>query len=603
HEAQHDDWNNSWNKIKGKYVEIVPIFEALKMSIKQINQNDISLSLINIKEEDSRQNLDQLEPSFMYTQIFKEVLFETDPTELNKEDFVQFWRNEAKHNNITLEIIDEFDRDYCLQSTIWWYTRQSFIYEMLNWSLRKLDSRIMMKMGFFIRDLHYQIVELHKQQVKNDQIDPLIVYRGQGLSTNDFEKIQKNQGGLMSFNNFLSTSKDQDTSRGFAESNSSRSDTVGVLFQISVHLMAFSTPFGSVAHLSNFKSEEEILFSMHTVFRVGEIKQEFTGSPVWTIQLTLTDNNDPQLAAITQCMREETQGSTDGIGLSSSNHNDRAHNYHMLGMLKFEQGEYKEAALFYEKSLEVKRKTLPQDHSSLATTYSNIGGLYGTIGDYSKALEYYNKAYKIQETVLPPNHSDLAFSCNNIALLYKDMGDYSKALEFYNKAHTIKEIAMPPNHPSLATSYSNIGAVYNDTGDYSKALEFYTKSLKISETTLPPEHPFLAISYNNIGQVHKNMGDYSSALGFYTKSHKILEIALPQNHPHLATSYSSIGAVHDNMGDYSKALEFYNESLKIRQTALPPNHPSLALSYNNIGVLYHTMGDYSRALKFYNESL
>ncbi|CAF2108661.1 unnamed protein product [Rotaria magnacalcarata] len=132
HKAQHDDWNNSWNKIKGKYVEIVPIFEALKMSIKQINQNDISLSLINIKEEDSRQNLDQLEPSFMYTQIFKEVLFETDPTELNKEDFVQFWRNESKHNNITLEIIDEFDRDYCLQSTIWWYTRQSFIYEMLN---------------------------------------------------------------------------------------------------------------------------------------------------------------------------------------------------------------------------------------------------------------------------------------------------------------------------------------------------------------------------------------------------------------------------------------------------------------------------------------
>ncbi|CAF2105533.1 unnamed protein product [Rotaria magnacalcarata] len=159
------------------------------------------------------------------------------------------------------------------------------------------------------------------------------------------------------------------------------------------------------------------------------------------------------------------------------NDNDRAHIYHMLRILKLEQGEYKQVALFYEKSLEVKRKTLPQDHSSLATTCSNIDGLYGTMCDYSKALEYYNKAHKIQETVLPPNHSDLAFCYNNIALLYKDMGDYSKALEFCTKSFKIREITLPSDHPLLATSYNNIGKVYDSMGDYSKALEFYKKLL------------------------------------------------------------------------------------------------------------------------------
>ncbi|CAF3757612.1 unnamed protein product [Rotaria socialis] len=74
---------------------------------------------------------------------------------------------------------------------------------------------------------------------------------------------------------------------------------------------------------------------------------------------------------------------------------NRAHIYHQLGWLKDDQDKYPEAAKFYEKCLEIYRKTLPENDVSLAFTYGNIGLVYKNMGEYSKALEFYDKANKI----------------------------------------------------------------------------------------------------------------------------------------------------------------------------------------------------------------
>ncbi|CAF1406655.1 unnamed protein product, partial [Rotaria sordida] len=192
-------------------------------------------------------------------------------------------------------------------------------------------------------------------------------------------------------------------------------------------------------------------------------------SPLYEVELKLTSDDDQQLRQLTSHMQEESSGSTGWHRMGqlllkigqfnkaeelymalleqASDDSARAHIYHQLGWVEHDRGQHKEAASFYEISLEIYRKTLPEDHPSLANTY------------------------------------------NSIAVVYTDMGDYSKALEFHEKSHQIYEIALPPNHLNLATSYHNIGGVYNNMGDYSKALEFYEKSLKIREKALPPNHP------------------------------------------------------------------------------------------------------------------
>jgi tetratricopeptide (TPR) repeat protein len=620
-----EQWTKTWVKVKDVHTEITPICESLQQTLKQFNQDSIAVSFVTVEEEASGQNLDKLEPSFMYTQLFKEILLEMKHDQNSINDFILFWGHYYINNTHQLNIIAEFELYYRSQSSIWWYTRMYFLYQKLNEALRTLDADTIIKMGFFIHDLYQQIEELHQKQVSIYRGKSFIVYRGQGLSTTDFEKLRKTKGGLMSFNNFLSTSKSQNVSLGFAASALSKADTVGILFQMSIDPSVSSAPFASIDEVSYFKTEEEILFSMHTVFRIGDIKQINKNNPLYQVELTLTSDDDTQLCILTKRIREEAGGGTGwqriGILLAKISQFDKAEELYTvlleqtsdegekalynnnLGLVKNGQGDYEKALCYYEKSLEIRRKTLPPNHPDLATSYNNIGSVYRNMGEYSKALSFYEKDLEICQKSLLPNHLNLALSYNNIGGVYLNMGEYSKALSFHGKSLEIYEKTLPPNHPDLATSYSNIGGVYLNMGEYSKALSFYEKSLEIWQKTLPPNHPDLAQSYNNIGLVYNNMGEYSKALSFYEKDLEIRQKTLPPNHPDLATSYNNIGVVYKHMGEYSKALSFYEKSFEIRQKALPPNHPDLAGSYNNIGLVYNNMGEYSKALSFYEKDL
>ncbi|CAM4841874.1 unnamed protein product [Rotaria magnacalcarata] len=625
--ARHEPWAKDWSKIRGVFTSIKSICESLKKVAREYDHNSIPMSFVPKRctsdAASSEQNLNQLPPAYMYSVIFKDIVLEINDDDAKSIKDLEIY---CKKKEIPDEEINELISKYHQKSPVWWYTCEMFLYGMLNRGLRSLDMEALSKLGFFIRSLHLQLEQLHLEQSAKFK-KSFTVYRGQGMSKEDFQNLLDSKGGLLSFNNFLSTNMEPKVGVEFVERTMKKNeDIVGVIFIMTIDQSKLSTsniPFAMIDEHSAVRGEKEILFTMHTVFRVVEMKQTAKNNRLWEVQLTITDGNDPQLSTLTNRIKEEIGGTgwhrmghlmlklghLDQAGelyqellKNASTDSDRVHTYHKLGWLKDDQGKYQEAVEFYEKSLEIKRKTLPDDDASLALTYSAIGLVYNNMGEYTKALKFYEKANKINLQSLPPNHPHTASDCNNIGLVYDNMGEYSKAIEFYDKSLRIREISLPPNHPDLATSYNNIGLVYGSMGEYSKALEFYEKANKIWEISLPPNHLNLAASYNNIAGVYNNMGEYSKVLEYYEKSLQIREISLPANHPDLATIYNNIGGVHKNMGEYSKALEFYEKSLKIWKISLPPHHRDLATSYNNIGSVYKNMGEYSEALEFYEKS-
>ena len=76
----------------------------------------------------------------------------------------------------------------------------------------------------------------------------------------------------------------------------------------------------------------------------------------------------------------------------ATNEEGKAPIYHQLGIMKRNQGEYKEAITFYEKSIEIEKKVVPLRHSNLANSYDSIGMVYNNMGENSKALSSH-KAY------------------------------------------------------------------------------------------------------------------------------------------------------------------------------------------------------------------
>ncbi|CAF4933927.1 unnamed protein product, partial [Rotaria sp. Silwood1] len=405
--SKYEQLTKEWTKIKGIFTQIELICITLKQDTQQCDRDSVAISV-------TTKNLDRLEPSFMYTQLLKKLLLEMEYDNKVKKELCEFCRKQYSHNFYELQIIDDFEQNYNDHTPIWWYTRECFTYQMLNRALRIQDVEVIIKMGFFLRDVHQHIGQLHSQ-MKDQGL--FTVYRGKSMPNDDFNEIKQKEGGLLAFNTFLSTSLNETVSLQFAQKSLHKPGLVGVLFQITVDPSIQSIPFASIAssNQTNCRSRnytEALEFYQKSL----EIREK--------------------------CL--------------PSNHPDLAATYNGIGLIHDNMGEYAKALEFYQKSLDIQQTSISSNQPKLAETYNNIGAVYLHLGDIWKALEFYQNSLEISPTYLPPNHPDMASIYNNIAQVYHRIQEYPKALEFYQKSLEIRQKSLPENHPDLAILYTNI---------------------------------------------------------------------------------------------------------------------------------------------------
>jgi hypothetical protein len=176
-----------------------------------------------------------------------------------------------------------------------------------------MDLDLIIQMGFFISDLHRHIEQLYNQQFNDHSSgNSFTVYRGQGMSKVEFEQMKENKGGLTSFNNFLSTSKNSDACYDVTLRAATNPDLVGILFVMTIDRSKSTAPFASISDVSYYKDKDEVLFSMHTVFRICNIKPLDDCNRLFQVELTLTNDTDKDLRVLTDRIREETFPDTKG---------------------------------------------------------------------------------------------------------------------------------------------------------------------------------------------------------------------------------------------------------------------------------------------------
>ena len=650
-QSKYQQWASVLTKIKGVFTRIEDICTAIKTDTQEYNEDSLQ---INVTSKD----LNCLDASFMYTQLLKEILFEIDYDDDNaKHELVEFCRKQFQKNPKELQIIDEFEQDYHIHTPIWWYTRECFTYQLLNRALRIQDVEVIIKMGFFLRDVHRHLQELHSKLDRNQLIT---VYRGKTMSNDEFNEIRTKENGLLAFNTFLSTSVNEQVSLQFAKKSLTKPNTVAVLFQMTIDPSISSTPFAPISSVSAIPNEEEILFSMHTVFRIGRITE--IQERIWRVDLTLTSDDDEDLKQLTEYMRQKSVDSTkwEQLGqlliimgnfnkaeeiyrflLQETFKNDEKTQcslYYHLGDVKNHQGEHVEALKCYQKSLELRQNHSDLKSVDLMNNYSGIGTVYGTLGNYSTALEFHQKALESAEKLPPQDQVYSAEICQKIAALYTHMGNSEKSAEFYRKSLDIclqplssnptttdnsamqnyqimsfyfrsilayqkilehQQKILPPNHPDLACIYNSLGLLHSQAAVNSSALDCFQKELKIKERSLSPNHPDFAAVYNNLAMTYSKLNDFGTALEYYQKALNIYSKSLPSNHLNVATAHNNIGLLYVEMGQSTEALEHLEKALRIKEEQLPANHEEIFTVCANLGLMYWHMGDFVKSLEYY----
>ncbi|CAF1679121.1 unnamed protein product [Didymodactylos carnosus] len=99
----------------------------------------------------------------------------------------------------------------------------------------------------------------------------LIVYRGQIMSTEELNKIKDNPGIHISMNSFMSTSKNINVALAFISNIENTDEWKPVLSEIIIDLNLKTIIFADINKLSIMKDEQEILFSLSTIFEILSI--------------------------------------------------------------------------------------------------------------------------------------------------------------------------------------------------------------------------------------------------------------------------------------------------------------------------------------------
>jgi hypothetical protein len=92
------------------------------------------------------------------------LLHTSRPTENIHQDLLDECRLIYRGNKAQTGFIDEFEEKYEPSKAIWWYTRDTFLYRLINMALRTENMVIIWKFRFIIQDIYQQLKTMHQKQ-------------------------------------------------------------------------------------------------------------------------------------------------------------------------------------------------------------------------------------------------------------------------------------------------------------------------------------------------------------------------------------------------------------------------------------------------------
>lgn len=157
------------SKVRGVFPEIKQLIHQLKKDIKTVEDSYMHLSLTtsgDLKQPQiSTQNLQYRKNEFKWIQILFYVLLHTPrPTENVYKDLLDECRLIYRQNKAQIRLINEFETEYHPSKAIWWYTRDTFLYRLINMALRTENMVIIWKFRFIIQDIYQQLKTMHQEQ-------------------------------------------------------------------------------------------------------------------------------------------------------------------------------------------------------------------------------------------------------------------------------------------------------------------------------------------------------------------------------------------------------------------------------------------------------
>ncbi|CAF1353088.1 unnamed protein product [Adineta steineri] len=518
--------------------------------------------------------------SFFWHRMLLYVLQQMPQDEKSKQEMIEQCQACYKFNEIQLKNIKDFQDNYNREKAIEWYTKDCFLYRLLNTALRTENIELLYLFRFYIIDLCWEIEQEYKKIENICDLSPL--YRGQIIPIRQLEALKNNVGKMISVNGFMSASRDINVARCFTDQNNTWDGFCSVLFEITLDPSVRTAVFADIGQKSCMKDEKEVLFTLNSLFRILSVDFD-SKLGTWNIKLITEDENVENVERHFEYIQEGIEYYSPVI---------------YFGRILFYDLDRKDyTKIYFEKLL----KSLPPDHPDIPFVYKWMGFLHCKT-KLNLAATYYEKAYTLRLKILPKDHLHIANSLHDFAHLAEEKKEFGQALKYYEEALSIYDSNCNNVCRYKASAMKDMGVVYKKKGELKSALDYSFRALEIFQSILPERHPQIYACLIYIGDIYFDQGNIDKALDYYHKSLQIVEQCMPANHRYLTEGLISIINTYQTRGDTNMAIQFCKEKLDAQRINLGEKHPRLA---HTLMIMSKVLSDKDpdAALQSYEEAL
>ena len=359
-----------------------------------------------------------------YFYNFLDSLTETEAAANGKSVFVEECRRLYANTPSIIRAIDEFDRSYVSERAVYWYTRNGFLFTLVNQALRQRNIEALLLLHFFIRDLDVQLLEATNGTENNDWEKQIDLYRGQLMSLDEIEDIKRrDQKGF--FYSFLSTSTSVDVARMFSGEGQImiHEPVQPVLFHFDCSMLKMSRGVANIQRLSDNDAEEEILFSPLYTFSVRDVQYN-EDEHVWKVECGM-DGDQCNLSLLlhqriikldiaVRILTSSTSASDDSDG--------EIHRQFLEGM----------STVSNELDIpEANIVTLDENDEVQKSTKHAVTAIF-----LLKGLKYFDAALLAHKPTISNDTMAALWDC--LGTICKDKGEFQRALHYFEKAEAFK---------------------------------------------------------------------------------------------------------------------------------------------------------------------
>lgn len=541
------------------------------------------------------------------------------------KDHYKEFAGEEKH---VIELEEDVKSSKFENYVINWFSKETFLYKLLNNSFRLDDLLSLYKLRYFIYNLD------KKLKSTKTKISVTKVYRECKMDKKEFKKILLNNEINNSTNNILLL-------RGFITVNSNlkaiekqiinsnKSDeyySVLFIFEISEK---DSDKIYNMRDFWNFEIEDDFLINNYTFLKItsvevnsdsknknfeykifcsfinfSDIKNKFYYVPFNSQEeISKLKNYDNSkdiifLLKILHILRKNDLGLH--VLQDTKNLEESTFNF-FNGMFCENNQELEKSLYYYEQTVSILISKFGEDASDLAEVYNNIGLVYIRINFLDRAEEYLDKATKLVVSDLGKKNILLANIYSNMGWCNAIKGLYENAINYYHMRLKILESLYGEENQECAVCYIEIAESHALLGEFDKSIEIYNKALNIFVLLNGEYHSYIATIYNNIGLVFMNKWEFEKAMEFFEKSIKYILLTVGEHHTELARSYVNVGLVNFYQGEYDIAIELYQKALQFYLYNCAC-HSNISIIYDNIGLAFDGKGCTDKANSYFEKS-